>query len=57
MSSNMVEMMKDLRQKKIEATKVYCVNKATIAMTKNPVYHGRTKHIDIRAHFIKDLVA
>lgn len=26
-------------------------------MTKNPAFHGRKKHIDIRFHFIQDLVA
>ena len=51
------KVMKDLGQEKIKATKVYCDNKATISMTKKIVYHGRTKHIDIRAHFIRDLVA
>ena len=25
-------------------------------MTKNPAYHSRTKHIDIRHHFIRDSV-
>ena len=28
-----------------------------IAITKNPALHGRTKHIDLRFHYIRDLVA
>jgi hypothetical protein len=35
---------------------VYCDNQSTISMTKNPVFHNRTKHIDIRHHFIRELV-
>ncbi|KAJ9566613.1 hypothetical protein OSB04_002579 [Centaurea solstitialis] len=35
---------------------IYCDSKSTIAITCNPVQHTRTKHIDIRYHFIKDHV-
>jgi len=31
-------------------------NKNAINISKNPVQHSRTKHIDIRHHFIRDLV-
>ena len=31
-------------------------NQGAIAMSKNPVFHGRTKHIDIRYHFIREAV-
>lgn len=31
-------------------------NKSAIQITKNPIQHSRTKHIDIRHHFIWDLV-
>jgi hypothetical protein len=31
-----------------------CDNKSAIKMTQNPVQHGRTKHIDIRHHFMRD---
>ena len=50
-------ILADLKEKQDEATIMFCDNKSTIAMTKNPVFHGRTKHIEIRHHFIRELVA
>nr|GEZ28795.1 hypothetical protein [Tanacetum cinerariifolium] len=35
---------------------IYCDSKSTIAISCNPVQHTRTKHIDVRYHFIKDHV-
>ena len=35
---------------------VFCDNQSAIDISKNPVQHSRTKHIDIRHHFIRDLV-
>ncbi|CAA7017608.1 unnamed protein product [Microthlaspi erraticum] len=35
---------------------VYCDNKSAIDISKNPVQHSRTKHIDIRHHFVRELV-
>nr|GEX60171.1 retrovirus-related Pol polyprotein from transposon TNT 1-94 [Tanacetum cinerariifolium] len=35
---------------------MYCDSKAAIAISCNPVQHSRTKHIDVRYHFIKDKV-
>lgn len=32
-------------------------NKSTISLTKNPVLHDRSNHIDIRYHFIRSCVA
>ncbi|GJX59759.1 uncharacterized mitochondrial protein-like protein, partial [Tanacetum coccineum] len=31
-------------------------NKSTIALSKNPVFHGRSKHIHTRYHFIRECV-
>ncbi|GKB63238.1 retrovirus-related pol polyprotein from transposon TNT 1-94 [Tanacetum coccineum] len=35
---------------------MYCDSKAAIAISCNPVEHSRTKHIDVRYHFIKEQV-
>ncbi|KAG9459176.1 hypothetical protein H6P81_003684 [Aristolochia fimbriata] len=35
---------------------MYCDNTSAINISKNPVQHSRTKHIDIRHHFIRELV-
>jgi hypothetical protein len=37
-------------------TPIFCDNTSAIAITNNPVLHSRTKHIDIRYHFIRDHV-
>nr|GEW22573.1 copia protein [Tanacetum cinerariifolium] len=35
---------------------MYCDSKAAIAISCNPVQHYRTKHIDVRYHFLKEKV-
>ena len=35
---------------------VYCDKTSAINISKNPVQHSRTKHIDVRHHFIRELV-
>ncbi|GKC35673.1 hypothetical protein Tco_1048057 [Tanacetum coccineum] len=35
---------------------MYCDNKSAIALCCNNVQHSRSKHIDIRYHFIKEQV-
>jgi hypothetical protein len=35
---------------------INCDNTSAINISKNPVQHSRTKHIDIRHHFLRDLV-
>ena len=49
-------ILEDVGEKQGEATPLFCDNKSAIAMTKNPVYHSRTKHIAIKHHFIRDAV-
>ncbi|GJR96986.1 retrovirus-related pol polyprotein from transposon TNT 1-94 [Tanacetum coccineum] len=35
---------------------MYCDSKAAIAISCNPVQHSRTKHIDVKYHFLKEQV-
>ncbi|GJX58566.1 putative ribonuclease H-like domain-containing protein [Tanacetum coccineum] len=35
-------------------TKIHIDNESTVCIVKNPVYHSKTKHIEIRHHFIRD---
>lgn len=38
------------------STVIYCDNTSTIKLSKNPVFHGRCKHIGVRFHFLRDMV-
>lgn len=46
------EFLGELGMKK--STKVFGDNNGALKLAKNPVFHARTKHIDIRHHFIRD---
>jgi len=36
---------------------LYCDIRAAIAYMKDPKYHSKTKHIDIKYNFVRDIVA
>ena len=35
---------------------IMCDNSSTIQLSKNPMFHGKSKHIDVRFHFLRVLV-
>jgi hypothetical protein len=41
----------------VEPTRIFEDNQGCIALSENPIFHKRTKHIDIRYHFIRERVA
>jgi hypothetical protein len=48
-------MLENLDHASAETTIIYCDNSSTIKLSKNPIMHGRSKHIDVRFHFLHDL--
>jgi hypothetical protein len=40
----------------METTAILCDNQSCIKMTENPVFHDKSKHIEIRYHYIRDMV-
>eukprot|EP00253_Pinus_taeda_P026241 PITA_26241 len=40
----------------LDPTVIYCDNQSCIKLLANPVFHDRSKHIDIRYHHIRDCV-
>lgn len=41
---------------KLECLKILGDNKAAIELTKNPIFHAKTKHIDVAVHYVRELV-
>ncbi|PKU79621.1 Retrovirus-related Pol polyprotein from transposon TNT 1-94 [Dendrobium catenatum] len=47
-------LAEDLGIQQSSPTVIHCDNTSTIALANNPVFHARTKHIEIDYHFISD---
>ena len=50
------QLISDLKNKPAEAIMTNEDNQSAIAMSKNPQFHGRAKHVDIKFHFIRELL-
>ncbi|GKB05365.1 ribonuclease H-like domain, reverse transcriptase, RNA-dependent DNA polymerase [Tanacetum coccineum] len=52
----LANLVKELTGQDVEPITLFVDNKSAIALMKNPVFHGRSKHINIRFHFIRECV-
>jgi hypothetical protein len=39
-----------------QVERIDCDSQSAIFLAKNPIYHSKTKHIDIQYHFVTDMV-
>ncbi|RLN25138.1 hypothetical protein C2845_PM07G28320 [Panicum miliaceum] len=50
----LARLLGDLKGKEAATVKLKMDSMSTLALSKNPVFHERSKHIDVRYHFIRD---
>ena len=49
-------LLKDLQEEVSAPTTIYSDNLNSILLAKNPVFHARTKHIEVHYHFVRERV-
>lgn len=48
-------LLEDMNLKQENPTVIYC-DKSAISLSRNPVHHSRAKHIELKFHFIREMV-
>ena len=50
------KLLSDLFDLQLDATCIYCDNQSCVKLSENSVFHDNSKHIDIKYHYIRDMV-
>ncbi|XP_042423573.1 uncharacterized mitochondrial protein AtMg00810-like [Zingiber officinale] len=55
-STWLIQLLNNLHQLVDYAVPIYCDNQSAIRLAKNPIFHARTKHVEVHYHFIREKV-
>ncbi|XP_039142881.1 uncharacterized mitochondrial protein AtMg00810-like [Dioscorea cayenensis subsp. rotundata] len=54
-STWLMQLLRDLHQP-IEQVILHCDNRSAVCLAENPMFHARTKHIEVHYHFLREKV-
>jgi hypothetical protein len=50
------KLLADLFSHEMDSTVIHCDNQSCVKLSENPVFHDKSKHIEIKYHYLKDMV-
>ena len=50
------KLLSNLFDLQMDATCIHCDNQSCVKLSENPVFHDKSKHIEIKYHYIRDMV-
>jgi hypothetical protein len=50
------KLLSDFLSSELAPIVIHCDNQSCIKLTKNPVFHDKSKHIEMRYHYVRDMV-
>ena len=50
----LIQLLQNLHQSSNYVVELYCDNQSAIKIVENPIFHARTKRVEVHYHFIKE---